>query len=161
MWLYKRIDGSEMTKLEELKLALAANGIPFDFYESSECIIWTGGVSSTGYGTVRHKNKTKRVHRLIFEIINGPLMAHEHVHHIKPPCTSKRCINPSHLAKTTAKEHPDTTGAINRAKTHCVHGHEFSEINTRIYKNVFGYIRRICRECERDSNENRRIKKSA
>lgn len=44
----------------------------------------------------------------------------------------------------------NATGARNRAKTHCLRGHEFTEENTRLYGNE-----RHCRACARVRGQKR------
>lgn len=50
-------------------------------------------------------------------------------------------------------------GDVNRAKTHCPRGHEYSEENTLYWPSEGG--RRRCKTCERDKAKNRWKKESA
>ena len=42
-----------------------------------------------------------------------------------------------------------------RYHTHCINGHEVNEINTRFYKNRFGYQARACRLCDNERSKNK------
>lgn len=64
-----------------------------------QCWIWSGAVSTEGYGTWRfsvgpNDRRTVLVHRAMFMITNGPLSNQEIVRHT---CHVRSCYNPSHL----------------------------------------------------------------
>ena len=65
-----------------------------------DCWEWTGS-TSRGYGYFRYDGKPRVVHRWLFEKINGPLPASEHVDHI---CRNRRCVRPGHLRAVTRSE---------------------------------------------------------
>ena len=63
-------------------------------------------------------------------------------------CKNKSCVNPQHLEVVTNTENvmrADGVCALNAKKTHCKHGHEFTELNT--YRTKVG---RVCKQCLRD-----------
>ena len=63
----------------------------------NDCWIWIGTVDTSGYGQIKIDNKTKRAHRVSFEIFIAPIpnsVWHTDVLHL---CNNKRCINPQHL----------------------------------------------------------------
>jgi len=122
-----------------------------------ECWLWQGPPGPFGYGTARWDGTAVRAHRLIYEIFVGPIPDGLHLDHLchnrddgcvgGVGCSHRRCVNPNHLEPVTAKENLlRGKGFIgtNAAKTHCKHGHEFTESNTYI---VPGRGGRQCRAC--------------
>jgi hypothetical protein len=113
-----------------------------------DCWIWVGGTNSWGYGSmwVSKTESRKAVHRVLYQLVFGPLPQEMLLHH---DCENTRCVNPSHLRALTVKEHNhihrpfDWIAAFHRAKTHCPHGHPYSPENT--YLDHKGG--RICRTC--------------
>ena len=76
-----------------------------EFFE--DCWIWTGPASrKTGYGLYKHK----RVHRVIWTLIYGPIPKWTLIRHFI--CHTKLCINPTHLASGT---HQDNSNDMVRA----------------------------------------------
>jgi hypothetical protein len=67
--------------------------------QSGNCMVWKGSKFKSGYGSIEIFGKTKRVHRVVYEAIHGPLKdEYEEVTHI---CDNPPCINPAHLEKKT------------------------------------------------------------
>lgn len=69
-------------------------------------------------------------------------------------CLHRRCVNPAHLTVTTA---PDNgTRTAHSRKTHCPHGHPYSDENTYVSSG-----RRYCRTCQRAHAARNSAKRSA
>lgn len=87
-------------------------------------------------------------HRFAFYITN--LYFPEVVMH---KCDNRICVNPHHLEGGTQKENMKDMVARGRhyyaSKTHCIHGHEFTEEN--IYRRKDGT--RECRACRRKKKD--------
>jgi hypothetical protein len=85
-------------------------------------------------------------HRVVYEALVGPVPEGLELDHT---CDNPPCCNPGHLEPVTHAENMrrgKRNGAVvNRAKTHCKHGHEFTPANT--YTQTKGG--RGCRECHR------------
>jgi len=121
------------------------------------CWIWTGARIRHGHGVLGGPGQYGRkvlVHRFSYELQVGPIPDEMEIcHH----CDNPPCVRPSHLFPGTHQQnmadsiakgrfrHP-INGLINRAKTHCLRGHEFTPANT--YR-INGSRR--CRTCCRDS----------
>lgn len=130
------------------------------------CIPWDGPINkSKGYGRTQGKHG-RPAHRECWEEKYGPLKSGIVLHHL---CENKLCVNLDHLQPLTvsehSKQHPTILNmrngggsAINRAKTHCPAGHEYSPENTyhmpadRRHPNGT----RNCRTCKREGNRRRR-----
>ena len=121
---------------------------------NSGCWLWEGGLDGKGYGTflislpVRHN---VRAHRFSYELHKGAIPAELELDHL---CRNKVCVNPDHLEPVTHEENmrrcPEL-GKWSRAHiTHCPHGHEYSDENTYMWRNM-----RHCRECNRITNRER------
>lgn len=121
------------------------------------CLIWQGPVTNAGYGTVSTPEGSRDVHRVMYELVNGPLGRGQVVRHT---CDVYRCAEPTHLLAGTQLQNiadMDARGRRlnrsnqNKGKTHCKRGHEFTPENT--YWNAQG---RGCKACHRLHYEKRR-----
>src|SRR5207245_7378113 len=111
---------------------------------NSGCWVWIGWRSPRGYGVVRRDRREQRAHRYIYQRLHGELPRHLTLDHL---CRNHPCVNPAHMEPVTQRENVsrgDWGGGINCRKTHCAHGHEFTEENTLYWR-----TERICRLCSR------------
>jgi hypothetical protein len=113
----------------------------------SGCHIWCGS-STLGYGQIKYKGRTVRVHRLIYRLHHKlrKLPKGLQIDHL---CCNKLCVNPRHLELVTPKQNltraANQISTINSKKTHCLRGHPLTKENTR--RNGSGS--RVCIECGR------------
>lgn len=130
----------------------------WDYVEKSnddDCWEWVGCIKK-GYGSFwvrddNYKNGGRMIsaHRFIYEALVGPVEKGEIVHHT---CEFKLCVNPKHLEKFssygqhTVQGHSNSLPAINKAKTHCIRGHEFTPENTLMGADG----KRKCRTCQNE-----------
>lgn len=66
------------------------------------CLVWQGSRLPTGYGVIGVQNRSRYVHRLMWEDVNGAVPDGKQLHHI---CRNRACCNPDHLQALTVKEH--------------------------------------------------------
>lgn len=110
------------------------------------CWIWQGAKSPDGHGRigVGKGSKLQYVHRVVYEILVGPIPSGLVLDHL---CRVRACCNPAHLEPVTQAVNldraPDALATKNKAKTHCPHGHPYDFLNT--YYNKRGG--RSCRAC--------------
>lgn len=112
----------------------------------TECDLWTGAVEKDGYGRFYVGGKMVRPHRLVWMQDNGH--TDQHILH---SCDVPLCINVHHLSEGTHTDNMRDMAAKRRhyqqRKTHCVHGHEYTQANT--YVDGKGWRR--CRACKEEA----------
>lgn len=117
----------------------------------SGCWLWTGHVDKNGYGSIKVKGKTCRVHRVSYETHMGPIPEGLVIDHL---CRVTCCANPNHLEPVTNRENirrgvSGDKGKHHRekklAQTHCPHGHAYSGKNLRYAPSG----QRVCRTCSK------------
>lgn len=124
--------------------------------DENGCWIWTGASADGGYGSLWFGGRTRRVHRVVYELLVGPIPEGLDLDHVRARgCQSRACANPAHLEPVTEQENTlrgDSIPARNAAKTHCDRGHLLDETNTYVKRDG----RRNCRACERSRSRRRR-----
>jgi hypothetical protein len=136
-------------RLEDLPPQIAAR-ITVD--PVSGCWIYDGGEGVKGYMKLRHPAAgERRVHRAVYALLAGPIPPGLTLDHVKDRgCVSRACCWPAHLEPVTRGVNVQRAG--HGAETHCVNGHEFSEVNT--YRTASG--KRQCMACKRIQQRKRR-----
>lgn len=108
------------------------------------CWNWTGARKKYGHGHLKWQGRYQQAHRVIYELLVGPIPAAHHVDHL---CRNPPCVNPDHLEPVPPRTNYNrgySPPGINSRKTHCYQGHEFTPGNTRTSKDN----ERTCRTCD-------------
>lgn len=63
-------------------------------YDQSGCLLWTGAISSNGYGCSYLKGVVRSAHSLAFEASFGPVPDGLEIDHL---CRVRRCVNALHM----------------------------------------------------------------
>lgn len=116
--------------------------------KTDTCWLWKASVSVWGYGQCSFDGKTKRAHRVSYELAKGPIPKGLQIDHT---CRVRNCVNPDHLEAVTARENVlrgISPAAVNATKTKCLRGHSLVGEKARVVINhpVKGSYR-ACREC--------------
>ena len=122
----------------------------YDKPSEDECWVWTGYLNPKGYGRapagkVSDKAKSILTHRAMYELYVGQIPINLTIDHL---CRNRACGNPKHLRILTLSENSRDNGYATR--THCPHGHEYTDENTRYSKQKDGRLFRHCRTCNRE-----------
>lgn len=105
------------------------------------------GATHRGYGRVWN-GRNMLVHVYVWQEAKGPVLSGMVLDH---RCRNRACCNVNHLRVVTRKVNSteNVEGAqwqLNKAKTQCPRGHEYSESNTRVLSNGG----RQCKACNRE-----------
>jgi hypothetical protein len=109
--------------------------------------LWTGAISKQGHGYIGVSRTATTVHRVAWEIWQGPIPDGYHVHHT---CERKDCFNPKHLKVMTPHEHFRFHLAGKRMEK-CRRGHRRTTENTYVRPNGAWE----CKDCRREMNNYR------
>ena len=114
------------------------------------CWEWIGARDSWGYGNVKVGRRMRKAHRVIYELVRGPVAPELDCDHL---CRVPWCVNPEHIEVVSHVENVRrgaarwVPGARQRAKRRCPRGHAYTKVNTYVQPSTGG---RACRTCGRE-----------
>lgn len=127
-------------------------------YDESGCWVWTGCLSTSGYGQVKNTS----AHRYTYEFFRGKIPKGKEMDHL---CRNRHCCNPWHVEPVTpllnnlrgVTARLEDAGKLppgsfleeaQKRLTHCKNGHRLTKQNLRITPKG----KRICRKCHAAHN---------
>ena len=96
-----------------------------------DCLIWTGSMSTQGYGRMRANGRMQQVHRWAWEQSEGPIPTGIFVDHV---CWNRACANVDHLRLATPSQNQQNLSGARRNSTTGVRG---------VYRKDGGYSARV------------------
>lgn len=107
----------------------------------SGCWLWTGALTTSGYGQFFYGGRKHTVHRLTYQLVKGAIAEGLTLDHL---CRVRRCCNPDHLEPVTIQVNIGRAPRWKGNLTTCPAGHPYAGDNL--------YVRpsdgaRICRRC--------------
>lgn len=122
---YQR-NGDPMVTIRRPPLKFPANVFTRLRFMENGCVEFTGH-KSRGYGKAWDGTANRFTHRLVYEMLVGPVPAGLELDHL---CRNRACCNPSHLEPVTHQENTrrsEGPTAVNARKTRCKNGHPLIE----------------------------------
>jgi hypothetical protein len=121
---------------------------PYVLVDDAGCWLWQRGRDSNGYGHIRVPGVgARRVHRVVYEHLVGPIPTGLHIDHL---CRVTTCCRPDHLEPVTQRVNTlrgATVNADHAQRTHCPRGHELAGENLAMADARLGW--RKCATCQR------------
>ena len=115
--------------------------------KTETCWLWTAGKNNNGYGLYWLNNKTISAHRVVYELMVGPIPTGLTIDHVKARgCINRHCVNPKHLELVPWIINYRRGDNADRRKTHCPKGHPYAGDNLYIDP---GRGARHCKTCHK------------
>lgn len=127
--------------------ATVAEKLALNWVPDGECQRWTGAHIRTGYGQISIDGKRRAVHRVAYEIHNGPIPDGYEIDH---RCSTRDCIRIDHLEAVTHLENVrrgNSPAMVDSRRATCRNGHPKTPENRRPYTDRRGKPRTRCRAC--------------
>lgn len=81
-------------------------------YVDGTCWRVKGWNSKNGFANIKVGGKTRKVHRITYTLIRGPIPEGHVADHIKEACKHRDCCHPWHLEPVTVKVNTERGGSV-------------------------------------------------
>jgi len=130
--IYVKIGGTRKWP-ERFWAKIDKNGpLPQNRPDLGQCWTWKASPGRRYGRAVNHDGQVYPAHTLAYLLVRGQFPKDLQPDHL---CENTRCVNPWHLEWVTPRVNTmrssKAPAAINARKTHCLHGHQFNDENTR------------------------------
>ena len=79
--------------------------------QREDCLVWVGGLDSSGYGLIWDEGRKKKAHRYAWESANGPIPEGMLLDHT---CFNRACVDVSHLRLVTVSQNSRNRAGANK-----------------------------------------------
>lgn len=104
------------------------------------CWEWTGARKSNGYGHLKVGAQYRNAHRVLYELLVGPVPDDHDLDHL---CRVRHCVRPDHLEPVTRSVNLRRGRQWKRDRTTCPKGHPYDMVEKT--------GARRCRECRNET----------
>ncbi len=115
--------------------------------DDAGCWLWTAAQNGHGYGVVRINGTLCVAHRVVYELLIGPIPPGLDLDHL---CRVRHGVNPAHLEPVTRAENLGRSPLTHANKTHCPKGHPLLAPNL-----CGGMPSRKCKTCKNAAERER------
>lgn len=99
-------------------------------HKTDACWLWKGARSNVGYAQMHLNGKTAYVHRVVYEMLRGPIAEGMVLDHV---CHTRHCVNPEHLQQVTNKQNVENRAGAPRHSVIGVRGVSYNKQTGKYY----------------------------
>lgn len=122
------------------------------------CWVWQASLKDSGYGLVKWEGRTQTIHRVVYQLLVGPIPDGLDLDHVyERGCRSRACCNPEHLDPVTRRVNI-LRSPLKGAATACRRGHTYTDATTGV-RVWAGFPSRRCLTCHAERSREARARK--
>lgn len=111
----------------------------------TECWVWLKATNEKGYGRTSHEGKTRRAHRVYYELIRDiRLRPEEQLDHL---CENESCVNPDHMEIVNNLENQKRRASMTKGNAERIIALK-GQLSQEKLAEMFGISRRYVRDIQ-------------